>query len=128
MSSQGAESFNCAEAWESSSPFLYIKNLLYRQALESGDFNVQYPYDELFNTVTTRILVSDAMKTGRTISLHYKWEPLDETIVVYSAKGKVVYTDVAIHDASTGFVMESVEDEAVMAFNYDEVFWIEESE
>lgn len=128
MNESGAEAFDCAEAWDSNAPFLYVKNLLYKQSLDNDDINIQYPYDEIFNAVTTKILVYDAMKTARTITIHYKWEPLDETIVVYSVKGKVVYTDVALHDSDNGFVMESVEDEGIMAFNYGEIFWIEESE
>jgi hypothetical protein len=126
MNDEGAESFDCAEAWETSAPFLHVKNYLYRYAVESGDFHVEYPYDELFNMLTAKFLLQDAMDTGKTVIVHYKWEPLDESVVIYSAKGKIVYTNVALHDEISGFVMEGTDGDSVMVFSYKEIFWVAE--
>ncbi len=126
MSDESAESFDCAEAWETTSPFLHVKNYLYRCAVQSGEFHIEYPYDELFNVLTAKLLLQHAMDTGRTVVVHYKWEPLDENIVTYSATGKIVYTDVGIHDDNPGFVMESTDSESIMAFSYKEIFWVAE--
>lgn len=127
MNSEEADAFDCGQAWESNSPFLHVKNALYTHAVNSGEFHIEYPYDELFNMLTTKTLVEDAMSTGRAITIHYKWEPLDDNIVVYSASGKILYTNVAMNDSLGGFIMQSSDDDSVMVFSYSEVFWLEEA-
>ena len=72
MNEDGAESFDCAEAWDTSAPFLYVKNHLYRYAVDSGDFHVEYPYDELFNMLAAKFLLQDAMDTGKTVTVNRK--------------------------------------------------------
>jgi hypothetical protein len=127
MSSED-DSFDCSMAWEQSSPFLHVKNALYTHALKNGEFHVEYPHDELFNMLTTKALVEDAMMTDRSITIHYKWEPLDDNIVIYSASGNIIYTDVAMRDSLGGFIMQSSDDGKLMAFAYNEVFWLEKAD
>jgi hypothetical protein len=70
--------------------------------------------------------VIDASKNNIPIAVHYKWEPLDENIVIYSIKGKVMYTDVSVNDEELGFVIDSSDAETIMAFSYGKIFWVEE--
>lgn len=126
MNIDGAENFDCTSAWESGVPFMHVKSALYKHAINSGGFHMEYPYDEYFNMVATKILVIDAYKKDVEIAVHYKWEPLDENIVIYSIKGKVMYTDVSVNDEELGFIIDSSDADAIMAFSYGKIFWVEE--
>ena len=126
MTFDGAEDFDCTNAWETGQPFTFLKAALYTGAFSSGNFEPENPYEEYFNIVTTRLLTKSAMETNRKIDVRYKWEPLDETIVTYSFAGKVTHIDVGINDAHLGFVLHDEEKDVIVAFEYRKIFWISE--
>lgn len=122
----GAEDFDCTSAWESGIPYMHVKSALYKQAIANGGFHMEYPYDEYFGMVAVKALVIDAYNKEKAINVHYKWEPLDDNIIIYSVKGQVIYTDVSINDTELGFVIDSSDADTMMAFSYGKIFWIEE--
>lgn len=128
MNLEGADNFDCTPAWESGVPYMHVKSALYKHAMLSGGFHMEYPYDEYFGMATTKILTIDAYNRDIPISVHYRWEPLDENIIIYSIKGKVMYTDVSINDDELGFVIDSSDADTIMAFSYSKIFWIEEAD
>ena len=128
MNLEGAENFDCTSAWESGVPFMHVKSALYKHAIDKGGFHMEYPYDEYFGMMATKVLTIDAWDRDMLISVHYKWEPLDENIVIYSTRGKVMYTDVSINDDELGFVIDSIDSDTIMAFSYGKIFWVEEAQ
>lgn len=128
MNMDSADSFDCTAAWESGVPFMHVKSALYKQALAGGGFHMEYPYDEYFGMIAVKALAIDAFNKDLPISIHYKWEPLDDNIIIYSIKGKVMYTDVSINDEELGFVIDSSDADTIMAFSYSKIFWIEEAD
>lgn len=128
MDFESADTFDCTSAWESGMPFVHVKSQMYKQAIECGQFHMEYPYDEFFNAIATKVLVIDAEEKEKTICVHYGWEPLGEDIVVYSIVGQVLYTDISISDKEVGFLIDSETSETMMALPYKGIFWIEEIE
>jgi hypothetical protein len=126
MTFDGAEDFDCTAAWETSSPFTFLKAALYTGVFSSGEFEPENPYEEYFNIVTTRLLTKSAMETNRKIDVRYKWEPLDESIVTYSFSGYVLYIDAGINDEHLGFILRDNEKDVIAAFEYRKIFWISE--
>jgi hypothetical protein len=98
MSSDGLGSYDYAKAWESGDPFRYIKSALYADAILRDELLPEYPNEEIFNCIATKVLVADAFRTKRSISINYNWEPLDENIVIYSISGKVINPELSIND------------------------------
>jgi hypothetical protein len=128
MSSDGLGSYDYAKAWESGDPFRYIKSSLYADAILRDELLPEYPNEEIFNCIATKVLVADAFRTKRNISINYNWEPLDENIVIYSISGKVINPELSINDEELGFAIDSPLDDSVMVFPYRKVFWLEESQ
>jgi hypothetical protein len=128
MSSDGLGSYDYAKAWESGDPFRYIKSTLYADAILRDELLPEYPNEEIFNCIATKVLVADAFRTKRNISINYNWEPLDENIVIYSISGKVINPELSINDEELGFAIDSPIDDSVMVFPYRKVFWLEESQ
>ena len=128
MDSDNFASHDYAKAWDSGQPFNYIKAALYMQSIHNDELYPEYPNDEVFNTITAKVLAVNALKTNRTISVNYKWEPLDDNIVIYSLSGKVLYTDVSINDEELGFIIKSDESDSLTAFPYKKIFWLEEAD
>ena len=128
MSSDGLGSYDYAKAWKSGNPFKYIKSSLYMHAILREELLPEYPNEEIFNSIATKVLVADAFKTNRTISINYNWEPLDENIVIYSVSGKVIHPELSVNDEELGFAIDSPIADSVMVFPYRKVFWLEESQ
>jgi hypothetical protein len=128
MSSDGLRRYNYAEAWESGDPFRYIKSALYTDAVLRDELIAEYPNEEIFNCIATKVLVADAFKTNRNISINYNWEPLDENIVIYSISGKVLHPELSINDEELGFAIDSPLADSIMVFEFRKVFWLEESQ
>lgn len=126
MEFDSAEGFDCTDAWESGHPFVHVKSALYKYSLVTGEFDIQYPNEEIFNGIATKTLVSDAMRNGKRVSVHYKWEPFDDNIIVYSASGMVLFVDISINDQELGFMIDSPESDSLMVFPYSKIFWLEE--
>ena len=126
MEPDSSSGYDLDKAWHSGHPFKYVKTSLYIQAIHSEELDSEYPNDEIFNTIATKMLIVDAFKTNRKIRINYKWEPLDDNIIIYSTKGKILFTDITINDDELGFVIDSEDSDSVMAFSYRKIFWLEE--